>query len=331
MRFGNLRSRLIFSILLGLAVVVGLLAYGNFAGVAGELKDFRWSYVPIILGLTLFNYALRFAKWDYYLRLTGIARVPRWDSLLIFFSGLSMTITPGKIGEWLKSYFLRERYGAPVSRTAPIVVAERLTDGFGMILLSAGGLILIQRGWVVLVVAAILGSMLVTAFRYRPVVRGSIGLITRIPFARRHTRFIVEFYQSAFVLFSPRALTIGIAIGFVSWLGEGLAMYYVLRGLGAENGWELVIQGIFILSITTLAGAVFFVVPGGLGVTEGGITGLSQVLTGLSREAAAAGALLIRLCTLWFGVGLGVLALVVLLRRTAAVDVEQPAAMAESP
>ncbi|MEE9285952.1 MAG: lysylphosphatidylglycerol synthase transmembrane domain-containing protein [Dehalococcoidia bacterium] len=329
MRFGSFRNRLLLSVGLGLAVVIGLLVYGDFSGVVDSLKDFRWSYVPIILGLTLFNYALRFVKWDYYLRLTGIRHVPKWDSLLIFFAGLSMTITPGKVGEWIKSYFLKERFGAPVSRTAPILVAERLTDGFAMILLAAGGLALVHRGWLVLLAAAVAGVLLVTALRYRPVVRWTIGAARRFPFARRHTRFIVGFYQSAFILLSPKPLLIAIAIGFVSWLGEGVALYYVLLGLGAENGWELVIKGAFILSITTLAGALFLA-PGGLGVAEGGIAGLTQVLTTLPREAAAAGALLIRLCTLWFGVALGIVALVALTRRMGTVPIEKPAPMAET-
>ena len=83
-------------------------------------------------------------------------------------------------------------------------------------------------------------------------------------------------------------------LGFISWLGEGIALYFVFLGLGISNGRELLVQGVFILAITSLAGAVFLL-PGGLGVAEGGITGLGQALVGLSRDGAAAAALLIRL------------------------------------
>jgi hypothetical protein len=47
--------------------------------------------------------------------------LPKWDSFLMFFSGLAMVITPGKVGEWLKSYLLREVHGTPVARSAPIL------------------------------------------------------------------------------------------------------------------------------------------------------------------------------------------------------------------
>src|SRR5207248_2162695 len=65
--------------------------------------------------------------WELYLRRLGV-RIPLRDSFGIFLSGFSLTVTPGKIGEVLKSYLLREVHGVPMARTAPIVIAERLTD-----------------------------------------------------------------------------------------------------------------------------------------------------------------------------------------------------------
>jgi hypothetical protein len=45
-----------------------------------------------------------------------------------------------------------------------------------------------------------------------------------------------------------------------------------------------------------------------------GITGLAQTLVGLGRGVAATSTLLIRLCTLWFGIAVGIMALLVLSR-----------------
>ena len=55
-------------------------------------------------------------------------------------------------------------------------------------------------------------------------------------------------------------------------------------------------------------------VPAGLGVAEGGITGMAQVLLGMPRELAVTSAILIRLSTLWFGVTLGLVMLFVVTR-----------------
>lgn len=311
---GRLRARLLLSLLLGLAAAIGLAGYGDFSKVGGALGHFRWEFIPVILALTLFNYALRFLKWHYYLGVAGIRGVGFWDSFNFFFAGLAMTVTPAKIGEWLKSYLLRERYGAPISQSAPIVMAERVTDGYGMIILSLAGLVLFHNGWIFMLVVTLIGVAIAGMFRYRPVQGLTLQIAARTPVVKRHVRFIEEFFMSAFTLFSPKVLLISVLLGVVSWLGEGIAMYYVLRGLGMPHSTELVVQGVFILSTTTLAGAVLLL-PGGLGVAEGGITGLSQVLVGLSKEAAAAGTLIIRICTLWFGVAAGLVALLILAKR----------------
>src|SRR5438132_7727009 len=66
-------------------------------------------------------------------------RVPVGSSALVFGAGLSLTITPAKLGELVKSYLLRELHDVPVARTAPIVVAERVTDLIALVALAIVG------------------------------------------------------------------------------------------------------------------------------------------------------------------------------------------------
>ena len=61
------------------------------------------------------------------------------DSFLTFLSGFVLTVTPGKVGEVFKSLVLFETHGVPIARTAPIVVAERVTDLIGVIILIVLG------------------------------------------------------------------------------------------------------------------------------------------------------------------------------------------------
>src|SRR5260221_12952983 len=119
--------------------------YADLPRMVTVLARFRWEFLPLILGLTLFNYFGRFIKWQYYLRRLKIS-IDWRKSLLIFISGLSMAITPGKVGELLKCYLLKRSTGEAISRTSPIVVAERLTDGVAMIGLAATGLVLYSFG-----------------------------------------------------------------------------------------------------------------------------------------------------------------------------------------
>jgi hypothetical protein len=121
----NLRGKLLVSLLLGVIVFAGLSIYADLRDVLESLGEFNWALLPAILGLVTFNYLLRFLKWQYYLRLIGVRGFPLRDSFLVFFAGLGMVITPGKVGEWLKCYLLRELHGTPIARSAPIPIAER--------------------------------------------------------------------------------------------------------------------------------------------------------------------------------------------------------------
>ena len=137
----KIRNRLLFSILLGVLVYAALTAFSDFEEVANSFGDFRWELLPLILLVTCGNYGLRFVKWQYYLRAIGVTGLRFSDSFLIYFSGLGMVVTPGKVGEWLKSYLLREVHGTPVMRSAPILLAERLTDSLALLVIGGVGVI----------------------------------------------------------------------------------------------------------------------------------------------------------------------------------------------
>src|ERR1700739_3588315 len=126
-----MRHRVLLSLLFGLIVVSVLALAGDPPKVLDTLRRFPAGYLPAILGLTLWNYALRFVKWHLYLRRLHI-RAAFGDSIGIFLCGLSMAMTPGKAGELLKSVLLRRRAGTPLATSAPVILAERLTDGLAM-------------------------------------------------------------------------------------------------------------------------------------------------------------------------------------------------------
>lgn len=318
MSLQKLRGRLLISVSLGAVVFVGLSAYGNFGDVADSLSAFRWELLPLVLALSFSNYILRFFKWQYYLRLIGVEGLAASRSALIYLSGLGMAVTPGKIGEWLKSYLLRESHGTPMSRSAPIILAERLTDSLGLVLLGAGGLLVYGDAWPAFVAFVAIGLGVFLVSRHQPT---AYWLLHRLEHARLTARFAShaeEFYRSSYVLFSPVAFLSMTLLSAISWGFEVLGFYLVLLGLGLDPTWGLLLKASFIMPAATLASALLLT-PGGLGVAEGGIVGLSQVLLDLPKGPAAVGALVIRFGTLWFGVIVGIVALALLIRRLPAV------------
>jgi len=307
----QLRKRIILSVVIGIVVVALLGLVSDLSQVGASLSNFAWHTVPVILGFTVLNYVLRWLKWDLYLRHLNLgATVSRGDSALMFTAGMVMAVTPGKIGEVLKSYLLRRINQTPISISAPIVVAERMTDGIAMLLLMGVGLTLYPPAaplfWA-LVGATVLGIVLIQSTK---TVNWMLSLVA-------HTRFaqpLQNAYQSSRTLLGWGLLSSITLISVVSWFFECIAFMYVLEGLGITPSLVVLQQSTFIFAASTLFGLVSLL-PGGLGVSEASSTGLLVWMIPMSTAAAAAATMLIRFGTLWFGVLLGVVALAWFNRR----------------
>jgi uncharacterized protein (TIRG00374 family) len=240
-----------------------------------------------------------------------------------------MVVTPGKVGEWLKCYLLREIHGTPFSRSAPIVIAERLTDSLGLVVLGAAGLVVFGDAWPAFVVVLAGGAVMFYVVRNRALAYWLLHRLERVPLVSRFAQHAEEFYTSSYALLSPAALGSMTLLSVVSWGFEVLAFYVVLLGLGVEGGADTLLKASFIMPAATLASALLLT-PGGLGVAEGGITGLSQVLLDMTKSQAAVGTLVIRFGTLWFGVIVGLVALALVSRRLGKPLLDEPLAEPES-
>jgi glycosyltransferase 2 family protein len=272
------------------AVAVGLGLYADFGQLGDELASFRWELFPLALALTALNYLLRFWRWQRYLARLDI-EVPVGRSLAIFTAGLLGTITPAKLGEVLKCGLLKRSFGVPVRRSVPIVLAERVTDATGVVVLAVVAGAGTNR-WPLLAVA--LAGVAV------------IVLVVRSPLLERFSR-LGEAPGAARALLETPLLVGMTALSAASWFCECLAAYVCVRGLRLDLSLG---DTVVVFSLGSLAGALSFL-PGGLGVAEGSMTGLIRVLGDVSKAGAVAATLLIRLATLWFAVALGLVGLAV--------------------
>ena len=321
---GRLGRRIALGLAAGFVVLLVLSLVADLGDVADALADFHLRYIPAILGLTLLNYLLRFAKWHYYLRILDIRPGLR-DSTLVFASGLSMSITPAKLGEVLKAYLLHRLHGTDISRTVPIVLAERLTDIFGLLALATLSFSALRLGSAVLLAVVVALAGLLILVQSRAAVYWLLDRLERIPRCARLGNSVRQGYEAAYLLFRPVSLAVAIPLSIVSWGFECVALYYVLQGFGVPGSLAL---SSFAFSFSSLAGAVSMV-PGGLGVAEGSMAGL-LVLGHIPAAQAAGATAIIRLGTLWFGVALGVVALAFTTRRIARANTSDPGESSES-
>lgn len=297
-------QRIVQVVLLGVLLYGFAVLYTGYRQLADSLTRFDARMFVAALGLSSFNYLLRFGKWEFYLRWLGIRGVPKLDSLLVFLSGFVLTITPGKVGEVFKSAVLSRTHGVPGERTAPIVVAERLTDVIGVVLLILWGSSQFDGGlgWA-LGGAGAIGVGLTAIFWSAPS-NWFLAQLESTRFAR-----IVPKLRGALAqlqkLASPKALLLPTLLSLVGWGCEGVALWLLLHGFGADVS---VAQGAFFYSTATLAGALV-PVPGGLGVAEALIQQQLVRVAGVEHGVATASMLMIRFATLWWAVLVGFVAL----------------------
>lgn len=292
------------------AIAVGALLFlagSVWAGidqVGAALATFHWPWMVPVLLLTLVNYGLRFFKWHYLLGRLGVS-MPLVENLWNFAAGLAMVISPGKAGELLKPYVVRARTGAPMARTIPALVAERLTDGIAMLIL-AGLSVTTYAGdkihYLTVPAALVVGGLAVLSSTRLSTTL--LHLLGRLPLLGRVAHKLEEMYLAMRTCLAPLPFLLTVVASIVAWGAECVGYWMVFRGLGVGASLDV---SVFLYAFATVAGGAM---PGGLGVAEGALAGGAVALIpGLEQGAAVAAALLIRVATLWFGVLLGAAAL----------------------
>jgi uncharacterized protein (TIRG00374 family) len=309
----NLGRRLVLVVLLGVAVYGVLVVWRDASSIADRLRTFAWWTFAAACGLSLANYGLRFLKWEYYLAVLGVRGVPKGESLLVFLSGFVLTVTPGKVGEVFKSIMLERARGVPMARTAPVVVAERLTDLLGVVALISLGSTSFPGGgaWAIAGLVVVL-SILVFASA-EVVWRRVVALLPRLPgplgrVGGRAAPRVAAALESLRELVAPRHLVVPTLLSIVGWALEGCGMWLILQGFGEPATLP---RAAFCYATSTLAGALV-PVPGGLGVTEKMLEELMLTVARVPGPVATAAMILERLATLWFAVLVGFIAFAIL-------------------
>lgn len=303
--FKALRKRLLISISLAAVIYLVFIFYVDYQKIAASFSQFNWWLMPVLLALSLGNYLTRFLKWQYYLKIIQV-RLQKFDSLSIFLSGLVMSITPGKMGELFKSYLVKQVNGTPISKTAPIVFAERITDFLALTFLAVLGAYYFNYGKeiaVFILLAIVLGIFILTSkkafdFLSKP--------LSKVKFLEKHIHKIQNVYDSSSKLLAIFPLLAMTVLSAFSWGLEGIGYYLIISNF--DSTFNL-IWSLFSYSFATIVGAVSML-PGGLGITEGSLT-LMAIQKGLSENDSAAATFIVRAVTLWFAVLAGAISLMI--------------------
>ena len=311
-----LLRRTLYTVAAGVVLYVAAVIWFDIEPVSATLRGYPWWVFGAALALSSGNYLLRFAKWELSLRWLGVRRdAPNLTvgrSLVIYLAGLSMSITPGKVGEVLRSTLLKASDGVPFTRTAPIVVADRLADLGALVILSLVGLSEHAQYLPYVIVTAVLvlaGAFVLGSRRLSGAVFDILERIPKVgPIARKGRGLI----DSSAILHRPGPMTWLTLLSIAGWGLECVGFWLILDAFaGVEVSLSL---ATFLWSMGTIVGALSLL-PGGLLATEGSLVfAITRMVVGATEAVAVAGSLLGRIATLWYGEIVGGIALAIFLR-----------------
>ena len=215
-----------------------------------------------------------------------------------------MSASPAKTGEVLKSLLLKETINEPVSKTAPVIFAERLTDFFSLTFLSLIGALYYHYAATWIYVVLFFFVVIIFILSNRPIAEFIILKLSGVDRLKNQISRIETLYESTYKLLQPKPLLLMLAVSIISWFFECFGFYIVLINFNQNTS---VLWSTFVYAVSSIAGAVSML-PGGLGITEGSLS-LFLINGGMPKVTAVASTFIIRVMTLWFAVIVGMFVL----------------------
>lgn len=179
-----------------LYLVIRDLQWTRFLSSLGQFP--LWKY-GIGLGILLAVYALKSLRWHLLNRAFGIST--SWRNSLVFYlsAGFLSVITPGRLGEFAKVYFLKRSKNIDLASATSSVIMDRIWDVLVLSLAAGLSMLLVLNniGWpailiMVLLFMASLGMILTPRLIFYPVLLG----IGRFPLLRQKLEDIFHLWNS---------------------------------------------------------------------------------------------------------------------------------------
>ena len=300
----KLDNRIYVVIIATISLYFIFLVISDLGEVYAQLNKMDTNYLPIILLLIPLCWIVLFTRWNLLLKNSNVY-VPVKDNLKIYLSGFALSITPGKVGELIKSQLLKNKFGIPREKTAPIVLVEQLYNIIGIIGVSILGLWYFEFGAHIILIAASLLVIILILISSKRLFEKFLTLLSRIKFLSQYTSTFSNSYDVLRKSTRGWVVVYASALSIAFWLIESVIAYFVLLSFGVNHIEFLSVITTYTSSI--ILGVASFL-PLGIGVVEGSLAGFFT-LQGVDVSVALTLVIFIRIFTRWIAVSVGFVSL----------------------
>lgn len=299
-------KKVIWVTLVSVILYCAWIAYSGYEDVLQGLQRVGWAGFGLLLFLSLVNYVFRFLRWHWMLADVTKQKIPLIDHLYCYLAGFALTATPGKVGEALRSYYLKP-HGIKVSESLAALFAERLIDLISVLIIGSLALLQFEQyRWVAyFVICVVLLAAFIVRMPFVPRVIDRIANASGSPKIKHTLHGISATITSAGRFMSAKIWIVGLIIGVFAWGAEAWGFVLLVNWL-TGNEWLYLGAGIYALSM--IVGAISFL-PGGLGGAEA-VMAAALLAIGITLADATVATIICRVVTLWFAILIGLLVMI---------------------
>ncbi len=297
-----IKTKFLWIVLGSVLFYVLLILLSDVEDISKSFLQIRIEFLSLIFALGFLSHVVKSFRQKDLLGMVG-EKIPSLQNMIIYMSGLSLVTTPGGAGTFIKSVYLKKIFNIPTEKSIAVIFLERYHDllaGTSIILVT----LLIHFGLVsmsLVVVSLLLLGMMYLLVKSQKVFLSIYSRLQKIRFVTKNLHEIGP-NKSFSILTNPKNMARGWLFSILGWGIDSLSVYVVFLALNVDLGYLLTTQ----IYLTSLGYGILSLLPGGIGVSEG-VADLLLVRQGLELSVAALLVILMRLCTVWFATGVGII------------------------
>jgi len=282
-----LHPRIVIPVILSVAVLVGLLFFGNIRQVITLMEGFERLYLLWFVLLMVVYEVVRGVQWHYLLRSMDI-RVPLRAQIFAYAVGEVTKSIP--VGNYFQNYILQEAEGTDFARSSAattfIILIEVFVSLMGVAIIGLGA----WSSWLrpVILIGLPVFGFIAWAAHARHAYPRTPQWVKEHKILLQALDAFKTFREGAAALFRPHVVGIAVLLGAIYVIVGASALYLVVRGLGIGGVSLWQVWAVYFFS---LAFSLIVPLPMDIGATE--ISGVGALLAVGMSKGDAVGAMLV--------------------------------------
>lgn len=299
-----MKKRYVISFLISLAILVYLAYQVDISRVGEIISGADMFFVSLAFVGLIASLSLKIVRWGFFLNLYKKKVKPKDVASSLLASLFIANVTPARVGEVSRPYFLKKKYKTSFFEILPSIIIERFLDLIILLIYSVLFLLFFSiyasetMKFVLILISfvVVFGLLLLTRKKWiKFFVKKVFGLLSLRKYKTKIDQMIDRFYKGFLKLKSMKLFYV-VLITSLIWLSESTIFFLSLNALSIS------IPFIFCVGFISIAvlGGTLSSLPGGLGSTEA-ILFIFLVSVPIAEAAAFSAIILYRFISLGLG------------------------------